>query len=398
MADEVSGRDAIAFRMRAHALTQRLGGDRLLDVAGRCAVQDSPPGSALLALNARLDGVSGEQLAQAIADRSLLRTWSMRGAPFCLPTRDAAVFTTGALPPTEESMRHLLTGVVPALDALGLSLAEAVDLTRAHVADALTGRQLAIGDLGAGIAERIAPTLPAARRTAWEAPGPYSPGQPLGEGVVHFCLRILTLEQVVCFGPRAGNAYPFVLVDEWLGGPVPQADPQVARAELVRRYLRCYGPATRRGFAVWLGLRAGDLDPWWSLIEDELTPVRFGGAKAWIRTEDRDALSSSPPPWGVRLLPPRDPYTQLRDRETILDPRHHRQVWRTIGEPGAVLADGRVVGSWRPQAKGRRLTLTVSAFEPLAQQRRAEIREEAERLAALRGASTVEVVCDGPEG
>ena len=62
------------------------------DVAGRCGVQDSLPGSALLALHARVEGVTREGLDAAIGeDRSLLTTWAMRGAPFAPPSSaDAA--------------------------------------------------------------------------------------------------------------------------------------------------------------------------------------------------------------------------------------------------------------------------------------------------------------------
>ena len=110
-----------------------------------------------------------------------------------------------------------------------MSLTEAVELTGAEIRDVLSGRRLAINELGAEIAERIARKLPKRQRDIWEEEGPYAPGQPLGEGVVHFCIRILTLQRVVCFAPRAGNKAPFVLVDEWLGHPIPDIDPE-ARA------------------------------------------------------------------------------------------------------------------------------------------------------------------------
>lgn len=173
----------------------------------------------------------------------------MSGSPFCFPTVDAPLFTTGVLPPTEEAMRHLTYGVEPALDRLDMSMTEAVELTAAQIGDVLSGRRLAIGELGAELAERIARELPERQRDLWREEGPDAAGQPLGEGVVHFCVRILTLQGVVCFAPRAGNKAPFVLVDEWLGHPIPDVDPEVARAELLRRYLRCYGPSTRGDFA-----------------------------------------------------------------------------------------------------------------------------------------------------
>ncbi|MFI9552929.1 winged helix DNA-binding domain-containing protein [Nonomuraea endophytica] len=391
MADKVSKDDVIAFRLHAHQLTARLGEDGLLDAAGRCAIQNSPPGSALLALHARVKNLTPELVAQAITeDKSLLQSWCMRGSPFYFPTADAPVFTTGVLPPTEEGRIHLILGVEQALAALGMSLTEAVELTGAEIDAVLSGRRLAINELGAELAGRIAPKLPKRQRGSWEAEGPYAPGQPLGEGVVHFCIRILTLQRVVCFAPRAGNKAPFVLVGEWLGRTIPDLDPEVARAELLRRYLRSYGPSTRGDFAAWLGIKAGDTDPWWSLVEDELAQVEFNG-RSWILAEDLDALRSAPKPQGVRLLPPRDPYTQMRDRETIVDKQHHREVWKTVGEPGTVLANGRITGIWRPRKSGRRLTVTVKTFGSLAARDRKPILEEAGQVAPLRGASSVDV-------
>lgn len=402
MADKVSKDDVVAFRLAAHHLTGRLGADALLDAAGRCGIQNSPPGSALLALHARVRNVTQERVDDAVVNqKSLLQTWSMRGAPFYFPTADAPVFTAGVLPPSEQALRHFLPGLGQVLDPLGLSLTEATELTGAEICDVLAGRRLAINELGAEIAERIAGKLSARQRELWAAEGPYAPGQPLGEGVVHFCLRILTLQGVVCFAPRAGNKAPFVLVDEWLGRPIPgtgpDADPEAARAELVRRYLRCYGPSTRADFAAWAGIQAGDADPWWGLVEDEVTPVEHGvehGGPSWIRTEDLDTLRSPPTPRGVRLLPPRDPYTQQRDRETIVDKKYHRDVWKTVGEPGTVLADGRIAGIWRPRKSGRRLTITVTAFGSLPGRRRTLLQDEAEQVAPLRGASSVSVEYD----
>lgn len=394
VAARVSKDDVIAFRLRAHNLAERLGADGLLAAADRCGIQDSPPGSALLALHARVRDLTPQHLADAVAEqKSLLQTWSMRGAPFCFPSAAAAVFTTGVLPPSEEALRHFIPGVQPALDSLGIGLTEAVGLIGAEVGAVLSERRLAIAELGAQIAERVARRLPGPKREIWERPGPYSPGQPLGEGVVHFCLRVLTLQGVVCFAPRVGNKAPFVLVEEWLGRPIPAVDPALARADLLRRYLHAYGPSTRRDFAAWVGVRAGDTDCWWDLVEDELTAVEFGGT-AWILTEDLGALQSTPMPNGVRLLPPRDPYTQLRDHETVLDKALHRQVWKTIGEPGTVLADGRITGTWRARRSGRKLAITITTFGSLPDRDKAPLQAEAERIGTLRGASSVAVGFD----
>jgi hypothetical protein len=397
-AGRVRTSDVIGFRLHAHHLTNLQPADDLHEVAGACGIQNSPPGSALLALHARVEGVTQDRIDHLVGDKqSLLQTWCMRGAPFYFPTVDAPVFTTGVLPATETARRHLITGVGQALNTLGMGLDEAVDLTADEIGAVLSGRQLAINELGEELAERIAGTLSPAQRKSWQAKGPYGANQPLGEAVVHFCIRMLTLRGIVCIAPRSENKAPFVLFEEWLGRPLPNIDPDSARATLLRRYLHCYGPSTRKDFAAWLGVHAGDVDPWWTTLEDELTPVEFDGSRAWIVTDDLDALQSPPEAHGVRLLPPSDPYTQMRDRDTIVDRKHHREVWKTVGAPGAVLADGRIAGIWRPRKSGRKLTLTVKTFRSMSIELREQLHEEADHVAQLRGASAVQVEFDDAE-
>ena len=240
MAEKVTRSEVIAFRLAAQNLLERADGSGLVDVAGRCGIQNSPPGSALLAFHARAQDITQQRLDTAVAeDKSLVQTWCMRGAPYFIPTVDAPVFTTGVLPPTEDAMRHFILGAGPDVDRLGMSLTEAVELTGAEIGDVLSGRQLAINELGAELAQQIAHGLPKKQHDLWNEEGPHAKGQPLGEAVVHFCIRILTLRRIVCFAPREGNEAPFVLTDEWLGHPSPDTDPSAERAELLRRYLHC---------------------------------------------------------------------------------------------------------------------------------------------------------------
>lgn len=390
MAERIERKNVVAFRLASHHLDVRLRKQDLLTAAGRCGIQNTPPGSALLAFHARVEGVSADVVAGAVEDRSMLLTWSLRGAPYYVPTAEAEVYTTGVLPVTEEARRHFVLGVEQAVDRLGLSLTETVDIVTTATREFLSGRQLAIDELGAEVAARIAPELTAQQRGVWDEEGPYAAGQPIGEAVVHFCVRLLALQRTVCFAPRTGNRAPFVLTEEWLGRPVAEMDPVACRRELLRRYLRCYGPSTRSDFATWLGVRAGDVDPWWSNLEDELVEVDFGG-RAWALAGDLDALRTATMPTGMRLLPPRDAYTQLRDRGTIVDKAHHRAVWRTSGDPGTMLADGEIVGTWRARKSGRKLRVELEAFEALSRRHQEALVAEAESIAPLRDTSSVSV-------
>ncbi|MCQ9389531.1 winged helix DNA-binding domain-containing protein [Brevibacterium sp. 50QC2O2] len=411
MAVRVSVEQVIAHRLRAHHLDERLGEPAgpmtaLGCAAGACGVQDSPPGSALLSLHARVRGVTRERFDAALGtEKSLLGSWCMRGAPYFFPTADLAVFTAGVLPADEAALRHFLPGAVPSVDRLGMSLDALADLAAAEVPAVLRGRRLAIGDLGRELAERLAEHLTADQQRVWWQEGPHAAGQPVGEALVHFCVRILTCRGIVCFAPRQDKTQPFILVEDWLGADGCRAqrdavgadDFAAARTELARRYLHCYGPSTRADFASWLGVRTGDVGPWWDGLSDELTQVDFG-RRTWMLEADVEALAAAslpePGTGGVRLLPPHDPYTQARDRSTILDKGFHRQMWKPVGDPGAVLVDGRIVGIWRPRKAGRRLQLKVSEFAPLSPEARQALRTEAECIAVLRGASAAVVEFD----
>lgn len=97
-------------------------------------------------------------------------------------------------------------------------------------------------------------------------------------------------------------------------------------------------------------------------------------------------------PAGVRLLPPYDAYLDQRDRETLLpDPTLQRRVWKVLGNTGVVLADGRIVGLWRPRKTGKRLVVTVETLAPVSNQTRAEIEAEAALLALYRNYTSARV-------
>lgn len=386
----------IAFRLRNHGLLERAPLTELGHVVGACGLQDSPPGSAALALNARTD-LTPEDLSAAVSTRkSLVTTWSMRGAPFLIPTEDAAVFTTGVLPPTGEGRLHLIRGVEQALDRLSLTLDEATGLVRDEIRDVLTGRQLTVTELGEQIAPRISGHLPDTARDVWNSEGPHAAGQPVGEAVAHFVLRILTLEGVLCIVPGKGSR--FSLVDDWCGAPFPTMGPSAARAELLRRYLHSYGPSTRSDFAAWLGVTATDAKAWWDPVAEDLTEVDQAGRRAWILTADLDDLLGDAlfPADAVRLLPPHDPYTQCRDRETVVAKEHHRTVWAPVGAPGTILVNGRVTGVWRPRKSGRSLTVTISPFSSLPPSTVTALEEEAESLGPFRGVDRVTLTVRTP--
>lgn len=86
------------------------------------------------------------------------------------------------------------------------------------------------------------------------------------------------------------------------GGPPPPAGLPAARRELVRRFLRAYGPSTHSALASWAQTSPAYAKRLFAAIADGLSPVRLDGAKRWVLTDDLERLRDPPAATGVRLL------------------------------------------------------------------------------------------------
>ncbi|WP_375424619.1 winged helix DNA-binding domain-containing protein [uncultured Friedmanniella sp.] len=166
----------------------------------------------------------------------------------------------------------------------------------------------------------------------------------------------------------------------------PAADPFAApdRLQVIRGYLRLLGPAGPKDVAMFLDAPVAEVKAHWPA---EAVPVEVEGTAAWsLPGPEPDAAPSDL----VRLLGPFDLLLQGRDRALLVpEPARHQALWPTIGRPGAVLVGTEVVGTWRPKAAGRKLTVSVETWRSLTAAERASTDDEAERLAAHRGLSLV---------
>jgi hypothetical protein len=267
------------------------------------------------------------------------------------------------------------------IEEAAMTVTQLVELAATGVYEALDGRVLTKRELGVELGRRMPPRL-----APWVEPDTFYAAN---------LVRLVALRGLLCFAPRVGNESSFVRTDQWLGRPMPVTDPRQARAELVRRYLRCYGPSVPDHFAEWAGMTPADARSSWALVEADLLEVGLGGARCWLHHGDLPDFESPRAARGVRLLPPHDMFLFQRDRVSLIpEVRLHKVVWRASGNPGVVLVDGRVAGAWRPQKRGRKLVLTVTPFGEIGGAARRGIEAEAAEVAPFRDASTVQVNYD----
>ena len=88
------------------------------------------------------------------------------------------------------------------------------------------------------------------------------------------------------------------------------------------------------------------------------------------------------------LLGPHDPYLDTRDRDVLLpDKALQKLVWRTVGNPGAVVLDGRISGVWTARTVRDRLELSVTAWQAFSARQQSMLEIRAQEYAAFRGLS-----------
>lgn len=388
----VSREQILAFRLGGHHLLKRSPHARLTEVAGACGIRNTPPGSALLALHARINGMTPDTLDEALGNGggALAEVLGMRISPVIVPVEDLAIFTLGALPREEASARAVLTNLKGNLDdakltALG-AIEQAAEAAEAELADGPLER----GALSAGMTRRLPKAL-----------GPFC--KPCGTHHVFESLFRLAGVSGAFVIERDGKRSLYVHADRRFPSRSRQ-ESSVLRDDLLQRFLHCFGPATPQDFAAWVGIANGEARADFDRVADSLVEVEVEdgheGAKRTrgrtsapvVHRDDLPRLQQPAEPDGVRFLPPYDAYLDQRDRLTLIQDKDlHKRVWSSIGGPGTLLANGEIAGIWRARKAGKRLAVTVEPLGPLPKKVRSETEAEAEALGPIRGCSDVEV-------
>ena len=355
----------LAFRLARSGLADRAA--RSLAEAAACPASDFNRDAALLALAARVDGVTREAYDDAVDSGDLVVAHVIRGAIHALAPGDHALYGRALLARDDAELGVQLGPQVQRLAAeKGFAPSDALEEVAAATGDALRGgRSLDKNALHEELRQRVRAEL-----------------MPWCRGCKsHHVAPMLWRFATVKAGARLDSGRRYT---KGKPGRTPAA------GQAVRRFLGFYGPAKASDFGHWAGLAKPHAGRLWDGLAGDLAEVRVGKGRAWLLAEDVAALESPPAAEGIRLLPPGDPYLQKPNRPLLApEPELAKRLFRPVASPGVVLRDGRLAGLWRFRLKGKRAELTV---EKLGRLRHGDLEEEAQRLARLRGAAEAAVV------
>lgn len=341
----------LAARAAAHHLGSRLPAGPLAAVAAVAGVRKTK--TTAISFAARMEKVGPDDVDEARApEQPLVTVFGPRGAVHIVPAGDIAVFTLGAFPADERSLRGAIKPFIGVLDAEGMTATEAVERVLDAAVEALAGGPLHKHELTAAISAALPPVLV-----------PPCRGRCPDRHVEDLLFRLAGVAGAFCFH---GATEDLVRTDQYLAEPPTFGDRDAARAALVRRYLRAYGPATANGIAGWLNVPPSDVRESLAALGDEVVDAAIDGTKAGcVLRGDVERIESATAARGVRFLPPYDPYLEGRERATLLPDREdQKRVWRSSGVPGVVLVNGEPAGTWRTKTDRRVVRVVVEPFGP----------------------------------
>jgi hypothetical protein len=349
---EITGMPIARLRLQAQAIANPLSTTPEAVVTMLGAVQAQDYTGALWSIGLRLAGGTRAGVEQAIAERSIVRTWPMRGTLHFVPAIDARWMLELLAP-------RILKGAAGRHRQLEL---DSGSFTRSRniIRKALQQhRVMTRRDIFAALEK-----------------GGMSTG---GQRGIHI-LQQLSMECTLCYGPHAEKQPTFVLFDDWIATSRTLEREEALRT-IAERYFTGHGPATLRDFVWWTGLTMADARLALSLAQKSLESYKHDGAEYWM-ARGLTVLQDAQP--AAHLLPGFDEYLLgYTDRSAALPQKYAERV--VPGANGVFLStlvlDGQVRGTWRRETGPKGIVIEASPFGRFSAAEKESFAAPAERYA-----------------
>src|SRR5260370_6670244 len=291
-------------------------------------------------MRVRSTGLRATDVNRALnGDRSIVRTWLMRGTLHLVDADDIRwlVQLLGPVFARAGASRHTQLGLDEDLKTRGVAalrriLADAGPMTRYELLDRLRLRGILL--------------------------------DPKTQAMIHL-IALAAMQAVLCVGPdRDDGESTYVLLDDWVP-PARTPTREAALAELARRYFAGYGPATVDDLGAWSGLAMVEARSAVAGAKGSLTDVTIQGHPGFVSMSQLKRVTTSSSAQ-LRLLPAFDAYLLgYRRRDLAVAAALQRRLQRGGGwlHP-AVVINGRAAPAWRLRKSGARARLPPEPFQP----------------------------------
>jgi Winged helix DNA-binding domain len=353
----MTARDIVNYRLVNQQIAQsrcKTPG-QVVALMGAMQAQDYP--GALWSIGLRLPNATCVDVEKAISERTIIRTWPMRGTLHFVAAAD---------------IRWMLELLAPRIIAARAARHQEFGLDTAMFARC---EKVVVKALQGGNALPRGELL-----TLLECSGIST-----AEFRSYTILWRLAHEGIICFGSHQGKQPTFALLHEW--APKAKSLPrEQALAKLALRYFTGHGPATLRDFTWWSGLKAADARAGLEMVSSRLLRQTVNGTVYWMPPNTPALRNVSPTAY---LLPGFDEYMLgYTDRSAFLDAKHAKKVFGgyTVFKP-TIVVDGHVAGLWRRAFKKNSVVITLAPFTRLKKAESLAVAAPAARFGQFHGIS-----------
>ncbi|OAR25171.1 hypothetical protein A8W25_05820 [Streptomyces sp. ERV7] len=356
---------------RRHLLTPAARVAGVEDVAqALIGLHATDPATVFLSASARMRIPTVEDIDQALYDpAAMTRLRCMRRTMFAVPAALAPLIQAAA---AKDRHRHRPEAVK--------RLGAAVGWDEARYTVAEQDLLAALAARGEATAAELAAAVPDLAEQIVTFPGkPYESRQRVCATV----LGVLAAEGRVRRSRPAGSwtsaQFRWTTAD-----PLPELPAPEAQAELARRYLTAFGPATAEDLKWWTGWSVSVTRK--TLAAADAVEVALDEGTGYVLPDDTETVRASEP--AAVLLPSLDPTPMgWRHRDFYLDPAHTKALFDRNGNIGPTLWwDGRIIGSWAQHRDGH---INHHLFADPGRAARTAIATETDRLTAFLGTTRV---------
>ncbi len=334
------------------------------------ALHGTDAATVYLSAGARLKKPTVQQIEQALYDdRTLVRLLGMRRTMFVPPRELAPVIQASSARAIAVEQRKLLIrhlGVGSGIE----DAATFLDDVSASTVRALEERKEAFAQELSTDEPRLKTKLRMAQGKKYEAE-------------VNITTRILFLlsseGKIIRGRPRGtwlSSQYRWTTPEVWLGEHLDTMSTEEAKVELVRAWLKVFGPGTIADLRWWTKWTAADVKK--ALAALNPTEVDLGNGTIGVVLDGDDAPTKpAVKPW-LTFLPALDPTTMGWQERAWYLGEHGKRLFDTTGNAGPTIwADGRVVGGWAQRKSGE---VVYQFLEDVGSEHEQRAEQEAERL------------------
>lgn len=299
------------------------------------ALQAQDYASAEWTIGLRMAKASPALIQQAIAEKSIVRTWLLRGTLHIVTAADLrwmlALLAPGLIAHYDRNYRLM------GLDDEVRSKSYAALVEALHGGQQLTRKELVTALDGSGVV--------------------------MNAMQISNLLNRAALDGLICLGVMQGKQQSYTLLDEWLPQH-PNLVRDEALSEFAMRYFTSHGPATLHDFAWWTGLAMKDARAGLEAVKTQLVEDKREGKSYWLSPSSIPIAETS---HSLYLLPGFDEFVLgYSDRSDLLQAEHYQKITGL----NAIFAytmvwDGQVVGTWKRSFRKGVVEVTFSPFAPL---------------------------------